>query len=181
MNLSNIIIGLLILGFGQLGFAGESGQHVSTVFALKWPLINFGVLMAFLVMKLKKPIKEMFDKNAVVIKETYDHAEGKNKEAEIKFKMYKEKLEDFNLEEKRMKREVDKEIKLFEENKNKEINNLVKRMEKDAENKIASEERLMIDNLNHDFLDAVISQVKNKIGQDKDNQAKATKNLLAEI
>jgi F-type H+-transporting ATPase subunit b len=181
MNLSNIIIGLLILSFGQLGFAGEGGQHGVTVFSLKWPIINFTVLMAFLVIKLKNPIKEMFDKNAVTIKETYNFAEGKDKEAEIKLKMYKEKLEHFNLEEKKMKREIDKELKLFEENKNKEINDLVKRLEKDAENKVSYEKRLMIDNLNHDFLDAVILQVKNKIGQDQDYQAKATKNLLAEI
>ena len=44
----------------------------------------FLILAGFLVFKLRNPVKEMFDKNALLVKETYDFAEGKNKEAEIK-------------------------------------------------------------------------------------------------
>ena len=57
----------------------------------------------------------MFDKNALLVKETYDFAEGKNKEAEIKIKNVQEKLQNFNAEERKVKIDAEKEIKTFRE------------------------------------------------------------------
>ena len=72
-------------------------------------------------------------------------------------------------------------IAVLQENKVKESGNMVKRLERDAASKIMYEKKLMINNLNHEFLDAVIGQVKTTIGADKTAQEKATKNLLSEI
>ena len=180
MNLSKLILGLLIFGCAQAMAAGKGG-HDTNVLDLKWPFINFSILLGFLIFKLKKPVKEMFDKNAVVVKETYDYAEGKNKEAEIKLKMYKDKLQNFSATTRKIKGEAEREVRQFEENKVKESGNMVKRLERDAASKIMYEKKLMINNLNHEFLDAVIGQVKTTIGSDKAAQEKATKNLLSEI
>ena len=147
------------------------------------PLIDLDkiILDENLILKLKNPIKEMFDKNALLVKETYDFAEGKNKEAEIKLKMYREKLQNFNAEERKAKNDGEKEVKTFRERRIKETESLLKRLEQDAANKIKHEKRILIDELNHAFLDAVINQARSTISNNEDSQKKATKNLLSEI
>ena len=42
----------------------------------------------------------MFDKNALLVKETYDFAEGKKKETEIKLKMYRKSFKTLTLKKK---------------------------------------------------------------------------------
>ena len=98
-----------------------------------------------------------------------------------KLKMYKDKLQNFSATTRKIKGEAEREVRQFEESKVKESGNMVKRLERDAASKIMYEKKLMINNLNHEFLDAVIGQVKTTIGADKKAQEKATKNLLSEI
>tara|TARA_Y100001970_G_C14239823_1_gene864189 strand:- start:2871 stop:3413 length:543 start_codon:yes stop_codon:yes gene_type:complete len=168
-----------LLMAGSLHAAGGNGEtHFSD---LMWPAINFLLLASFLILKLKNPIKEMFDKNALLVKETYDFAEGKNKEAEIKLKMYREKLQNFNAEERKAKNDGEKEVKTFRERRAKETEGLLKRLEQDAASKIKHEKRILIDELNHAFLDAVINQARSTISNNENSQKKATKNLLSEI
>ena len=174
-----VIRAYFLLATSSLYAAGGSGEtHLSD---LMWPAINFLILAGFLVFKLKNPVKEMFDKNALLVKETYDFAEGKNKEAEIKLKMYREKLQNFNAEERKAKSDGEKEVKTFRERRTKETEGLLKRLERDAASKIKHEKRILIDELNHAFLDAVINQARSTISNNEDSQKKATKNLLSEI
>ena len=179
MMFQKIILSSLFFAISSAYAAGGSGKtHLSD---LMWPGINFLLLTGFLVFKLKKPIKEMFDKNALLVKETYDFAEGKNKEAEIKLKMYREKLKNFNAEERKVKNDAEKEVKIFREKRTKETESLLKRLERDAANKIQYEKRILIDELNHAFLDAVINQAKTTISNNETSQKRATQNLLSEI
>jgi len=174
-----VIRAYFLLATSSLYAAGGSGEtHLSD---LMWPAINFLILAGFLVFKLKNPVKEMFDKNALLVKETYDFAEGKNKEAEIKLKMYREKLQNFNAEERKAKSDGEKEVKTFRERRIKETEGLLKRLERDAASKVKHEKRILIDELNHASLDAVINQARSTISNNEDSQKKATKNLLSEI
>ena len=89
--------------------------------------------------------------------------------------------QDLNAEERKAKSDGEKEVKTFRERRTKETEGLLKRLEQDAANKIKHEKRILIDELNHAFLDAVINQARSTISNNEDSQKKATKNLLSEI
>ncbi len=55
----------------------------------------------------------MFSSNAKRVKELYDFAELKNREADIKLKMYADKLSNFNAEEGKIREQSKQEAKDF--------------------------------------------------------------------
>ena len=106
-----IIKASFLLATSSLYAGGNGETHLSD---LMRPAINFLILAGFLVFKLRNPVKEMFDKNALLVKETYDFAEGKNKEAEIKLKMYKENFRTLMLKKEKRKVMEKKRLRLSE-------------------------------------------------------------------
>ena len=84
--MKRVLLLLLLLVSCAYG-AGKGG-----IGDLKWPFINFALLFGFIIWKVKDPLREAFKKNYEDTKQLYNLAHERDKEAQIKLKMYREKM-----------------------------------------------------------------------------------------
>ena len=173
------LLGLLLLTSASLQAAG--GAPSGSPLDLKWPALNFLLLFSFLVWKLKKPLAEMFDKQAEDVASLYELAEKKDKEAQIKLDMYKEKLNNLEGERKKVLADAEKDAKDFANKTQNETQDYINRITKDVENKIAHEKKTLINELNASLVDEVIKKAKEAISSNEDNKKKATSKLVSQI
>ncbi len=160
--------------------AGDGAGHGS-VADLMWPAINFSLLVGGIIVWQKNNIKEMFDKNAEDVKNLFEYAEKKDKEANIKLDMFKKKMENLESEKNKIKENAKKEAQEFISNAEKEAQEYIARLQRDTESKIKHEKSTLENGLKADLVNAVISEAKNKISSNKDLNNKATSKLISQI
>lgn len=177
MNKKILTLVILLTSLDAIAAGGGTG----TVADLKYNAINFIVLFGFLGIKLRKPLKNMFDKNAVEVTALFGLAEEKDKEAQIRFDEYNNKLKNVESERKRILAEADQNAQKFSKQHTVETDELITNLNEDAKVRIESEKVQMARNLNSTLLDEVINKVKEKVGNDKGLQEKATKKLVSQI
>ena len=83
-----ILISLMVTG---TALAGGKGGHGSIADLIP-PAVNFFILVTFLVIKLKAPIRNLFIKKAEAISETLERANVKSKEAQVMLETQQKKL-----------------------------------------------------------------------------------------
>jgi F-type H+-transporting ATPase subunit b len=159
-------------------FAAGGGGHLSDI---AWPAFNFFLFFGFLFWKIRKPIKDGFNKNAELVKELYEYAEAKSKDAEAKILKYEEKMNNLEGQVQKIKMEMDEEFSVFKKNIEEETVKNISRAEKDAERRIVSEKNKMFRDLEESLLNTVISKTKEKIGGDKNLKDKATNKIFTAI
>lgn len=159
--------------------AGDGGH--GSVKDLLWPAINFLILVGGIVVWQKNNLKEMFDKNADDVKDLFEYAEKKDKEANIKLDMYKKKMENLESEKNKIHQNAEKEAQDFIQKAENEAKEYISRLERDSENKILHEKTSLENSLKEDLVSSVISEAKKKIASDKDLNNKATNKLISQI
>ena len=152
-----------------------------TIMDVMYPSINFFLFFGFLCLKLKKSISESFNNRAEEVKEQYEFADVKNKESDIKLKIYEDKLLNLNAEETKIRENAKKDADIFLKECTEEKNQMVERTKKDSKNTLESEKNSMIRGVNSELLDLILSKTKQQISSDKGLRSKATSNLLADI
>jgi len=159
-------------------FAAGGGGHITDVL---WPAFNFFLFFGFLFWKMKKPVKEGFNKNAELVKELYEYAEAKNKDAEAKIQKYEDKMNNLVNQVQKIKEDMDQEFSVFKQNINEETLKNIERAGKDAKRRIVSEKNKMVRGLEESLLDTVIAKTKEKIGGDEKLKEKATNKIFSAI
>jgi len=159
-------------------FASGGPGHISDLF---WPAFNFFIFFGFLFWKIKKPIKDGFNKNAELVKELYEYADAKSKDAESKILKYEEKLNNLDNLVQKIKIDMDQEFSIFSKNLEVETEKKIERAGKDAQRRVLSEKNKMIRDLEESLLNMVIAKTKNRIGGDKELKEKATNKIFAAI
>ena len=159
-------------------FAAGGGGHISDLF---WPAFNFFLFFGFLFWKIRKPIKDGLNKNADLVKELYEYAEAKSKEAEAKILKYEEKMNNLEGQVQSIKAEMDQEFSVFRKGLVEETEKNIERAGTDADRRIVSEKNKMVRGLEESLLNMVISKTKEKIGGDQNLKEKATNKILAAI
>lgn len=157
--------------------AGGTG----TIMDIMYPVINFTLFFGFLLLKLKKSVSESFNDKADEVKEQYEFADVKNKESDIKLKMYEDKLKNLNAEEAKIRESAKKDADTFLKENTEEKNQMVERVKKDSKNSLESEKNSMIRGINSELLDLILSKTKQQISSDEGLRSKATNKLLADI
>lgn len=160
-------------------FAASKGT--GTIIDLRWPAVNFVLLFGTLGFLLRKPVKEMFDKNAEDVTSLFGLAEEKNKEAQIRLDEYNKKMSNLESEKNKILKEAEQNANSFSKEHATETDSLIESLHTDAKSRIESEKVQMGRNLNSGLLDEVISRVKGKISSDKTMQEKATNKLVSQI
>jgi len=158
--------------------ASSGGGHISDLF---WPAFNFILFFGFLFWKIKKPIKDGFNKNAELVKELYEYAEEKSKKAEAKIQKYEEKMNNLEGLVQKIKLEMDQEFSVFSKNLEEETEKNIERAGKDADRRIVSEKNKMVRGIEESLLNTVISKTKEKIGGDKNLKERATNKIFSAI
>lgn len=161
--------------------AFAAGGGTGTVKDLIFPAINFVILFGTLGILLRKPVKEMFDKNADDVASLFGLAEEKDKEAQIKLDEYSKKMSNLDSEKKKIMDEAESSAQKFSKEHATETDGLIASLETDAHSRIENEKNQMVRSLNATLLDEVINKVKTKVGNDKGLQDKATKKLVSQI
>lgn len=168
--------------FSAVAFAaGDGGHHAGHVTDLLAPVVNVLVLAGFLVWKLKKPLSDMFKKQAEDISNMLERASLKSKEAEVMLQSQERKMANLDSELKEIVRSTETEIKNFERTYTKEIEDKSFKLKTDATAKIEAERKAITDELHSALLDAVINKTKSTIRGNKDYQTKASSRMLGEI
>lgn len=175
--MKNILVMLLALSATAHAAGGGHGSPAD----LMWPAINFVALFGFLIFKLRKPISDMFDRQAKDVQETYEMAEKKDKEAQIKLETYQKKMSGFDRERQRVIDDSHKEADQLAANIKRDTESTIQKLKVDAESKVVHEREQMTKQLNEGLVDEVIKRARQKIGGSKDYQTKVTEKLVSQV
>lgn len=167
----------LILTATEVQAAGGHGS-ISDLILPAW---NFVPLFIVMVILLRKPIVAGFTKNAEDVESLYNLAEEKDKEAQIKLDMYEKKMSSLKVETAKLMSDAKVEAGNIATATVAETEEMIVKMGKDAQAKVAYEKDQAMRNINASLVDEVISKAKTKIKENKDFKDKATKKLIAEI
>jgi len=168
---------LLLIPMISLG-AGNSGHGHLGLSSLIAPVVNVGILLSFLIWKLKGPVSEMFRTSSKDVKETLDRAAAKAKEAKVLMDAQKQKMDNLTNEVSQIKKRSQDETKLYENQSNEEFRLKTIKMKENASLKLEAEKKLAIEKLNNSLLDEVISNAKEVLRNDKGLSEKASEQLL---
>ena len=180
MRAKIIFSSLVVLFFAQNVMASDSGGHGS-VTDLIAPFVNVIILVGFLVYKLKKPLNDYFSNQSNQTKQSLDRASLKSKEAQVMMDTQERKNKNLQNEIADIKNRTASEIQSFEKQYSLEINQKVEKMKLDAVQKVEAEKKAILNEINSQLLDEVISKAKDTIKSNKDFQAKASNKLVEGI
>lgn len=170
----------LLASLTSVAMAEEAAHHEPSIFDLKYPLVNFIILLAIL-SKVVKPMREKFNKNSSDVKSLMDSAAKNNKDAEEKLTKFQSKIKNLDSELIKITTDYESEAIQFAKNQREETQTTIARMKRDLENKLDGERKEMIDELNHDLINKVITGAQSTIKSNKDFQIKATQKIVSEL
>ncbi len=180
---SIIYYSFLFISFISVGFAEEAAEaahHEVSILDLKYPLVNFIILLAIL-SKVVKPLREKFNKQAADVKSLMDSASKNNKDAEERLNNFQQKIKNLDSELVKITTEYESDAAQFAKNQNEETQTTLARMKRDLENKLEGERKELVDQLNHDLLNKVVASTQATIKGNKDFQTKATQKIVSEL
>lgn len=167
---------LLVSAVAQAS-GGEGGHHGSATDLIA-PAVNVIILVGFLVWKLKKPLAESFTKRAEEVTNTLERASLKSKEAQMMLENEQRKITNLSAEMKNITDQSEADVKAYERALQKETEDKIQKLKVDATSKIAADKKAIMDELNAELLNQVISKTKTTIKTNKDYQSKASDKLL---
>jgi F0F1-type ATP synthase membrane subunit b/b' len=158
----------------------EAAHHEASIWDLKYPFINFIILLAIL-SKVVKPLREKFNKQADDVKSLMESAARNNKDAEEKLNQFQSKIKNLDSEIVKIVGEYATDATQFAKNQSEETQTVIVRMKRDLENKLIGEKTELVDQLNHDLINKVVSGTQATIKNNKEFQVKATQKIVSEL
>ena len=158
--------------------AGGGGGHLSE---LLFPAVNFLILVTFLIIKGRKPLAELFERNAKDVKELYDVAEKKDKESQIRLEIYQKKIADFKAEQRKLQEETEKSIRLFQRKVDEETTKLSRKMNQEGLERIENEKKIILWVLSEQLVDEVVKVAKDNVMNDRSTQKRVTMRLVSQV
>ena len=165
----------------SVAVANEEAAHSeATIWDLKYPFINFIILLAIL-SKAVKPLREKFNKQADDVKSLMDSASKNHKDAEERLNVFQAKIKNLDSELIKIANDYESDSVQFAKNQDQETQTTISRMKRDLENKLEGEKVELMDELNHDLINTVVSKTQNAIKTNKEYQIKATQKIVSEL
>ncbi len=166
---------------GTNAFAAGSGNgeaHHVSVTDLVAPAVNVIILLGVLVWKLKGPLHTYFAGKAEEVANTLERASLKAKEAQMMIEGESRKLANLQNEMKTIHQQAEADVVLYEKNLSKETDDKTQKLKTDANSKIQADKKALMDELNNELLNQVISKTKSTIKTNKEYQSKVSSKLL---
>lgn len=160
--------------------AGGKGGH-GNIADLIPPAVNFFILVTFLVIKLKAPIRNMFIKKAEAISETLERANVKSKEAQVMLETQQKKLSNLDNEIKVINEDAEKEIRAFNTQYSEEVTVRAQKLKQDAASKIEAERKALFERVNSKLIDNIITKASSTLKTNNDLRSKINKKITQEI
>jgi F0F1-type ATP synthase membrane subunit b/b' len=172
---------ILLISSITLAVANEEAvHHEASIKDLMYPFINFIILLAIL-SKVIKPLREKFNKQATDVKSLMDSAAKSSRDAEERLNNFQSKIKNLDSELVKITTDYESEAAQFAKNQSEETQTTISRMKRDLENKLDGERKELIDELNHDLVNKVVSSTQATIKGNKDFQSKATQKIVSEL
>ena len=159
--------------------AGDGAHHEPSIKELMYPAINFAVLVGFLVWKLKKPMSEMFKKQASEIEGMMSSAAQKNKDAEERLKNLNAKMANLNAELSKIQSDYESDVATFTNTQAIETQETITRTHRDLEKKLEGEKKELLEKINEELLNSVIAKTQQTISSNSDMKNRATSNIVS--
>jgi F0F1-type ATP synthase membrane subunit b/b' len=172
-----ILISLMVTG---TALAGGKGGH-GNIADLIPPAVNFFILVTFLVIKLKAPIRNLFIKKAEAISETLERANVKSKEAQVMLETQQKKLSNLDNEIKTINEDAEKEIATFNTSYADEMTVRAQKLKQDAAAKIEAERKALFEKVNSKLIDNIIAKASSTLKTNNDLRSKINKKITQEI
>ncbi|MBT3982000.1 MAG: ATP synthase F0 subunit B [Bacteriovoracaceae bacterium] len=158
---------------------GQGGEHeASTWSSLMFPAFNAALFFSFLVYKLKTPVRNHFIEKAKSVSETFDRAQVKSKEAQVKYEALEEKLRNVSKEAEKIMSDSNAQANEFENKYMGEVNGRIEKSKQDSIQRSLAEKNSLVNQLNKKTAEAVVSKTKMLIGDDHQTKSLVTKKLL---
>lgn len=170
----------MITSLMSVAFAEVAAHHEPSIFDLKYPLVNFIILLAIL-SKVLKPLREKFNKNADDVKSLMESAARNDKDAQEKLLQFQSKIKNIDSELIKITTDYQSDAAQFAKNQSNETQTTIARMKRDLENKLDGERKELIDELNNDLINKVVSSTQSTINSNKEFKTKATQKILSEL
>jgi F0F1-type ATP synthase membrane subunit b/b' len=154
------------------------GEHHASIADLIAPTFNVAVLFGVLIYATKDKLKNYFTAKSEEIANTIERANIKSKEAHVMLEKQNAKMSALESELKNIQTESEADVVVFEKNLAQETEDKIAKMKVDAGHKIQADKKLMIDELNAELLEQVISQTKKTIKNNKQYQGKVSTKML---
>jgi len=166
---------LLALSITKAYAAGGVGGSITDLIA---PTINVGILLGVLVWKLKGPLRNHFNSKSEEVSNTLERANLKSREAQIMLEGEERKLSNLDNEIKSIHQNSDNDVLTYEKKMSKETEDKTHKLKSDATLKIQADKKAIMDELNAELLNHVISKTKTTIKTNKDYQNKVSSKLI---
>lgn len=110
-----------------------------------------------------------------------DSAAKSSRDAEERLNNFQSKIKNLDSELVKITTDYESEAAQFAKNQSEETQTTISRMKRDLENKLDGERKELIDELNHDLVNKVVSSTQATIKGNKDFQSKATQKIVSEL
>jgi F-type H+-transporting ATPase subunit b len=172
---------LLALGVVSKAWAsseGHGGEHHASITDLIAPAINVAILFAALIYATKDKLKSYFVSKSEEVANTLIRADIKSKEAQILLDNQKRKMAALESEVKSIHAQAETEVANYEKFLSKETADKLAKMKTDSESKVMADKKQMMDELNAELLQQVISKAKTTIKNNQDYKSKVSTKML---
>jgi F0F1-type ATP synthase membrane subunit b/b' len=164
----------------SFAYAEEAAHHEASVWDLKYPFVNFIIFLAIL-SKVIKPLREKFNKEAMDIKSLMDSASRNSQDAQEKLISFQSKIKSLDSELIKITTDYESDAVQFAKAQSEETQTVIVRMKRDLENKLDGERKELIDLLNHDVVNIVVTKTQTTIKSNSDLKVKATQKIVSEL
>lgn len=178
--LTSLLIVVLSL-FPLLLVANEDVHHEVSVWDLKWPFVNFMILIFGIIAMTKKKLSDYFLGYSGEVEKLINYAQEKDKEAQIKLEMFQKKLENFEQQKHKIEQETKQDLEKHEAQLQFELKNEMDRIVKDNENRLETEKKLAIGRVYSELAEKIVNNAKTRFLENKELKDKATEKILSQI
>ena len=158
-----------------------AGEGSGSIVDLKWPAVNFIVLLSFLIFKLRGPLRESFDKNAEEVTFLAEQAENKNRQAQIRLDTYKKKMAGIESEHQKMAKDMERERERYAARAERATREYIDRLKQDFERKMIQEKHVLGNRINVGLVDEVVKKAKTVIAGDGTLKEKVAQRLISHM
>lgn len=169
---------VIALGIVAKAYGAEGGEHHGSIFDLIAPTFNVVVLFGALIYILKDKLKSYYNSKAEEVANTLERANIKSKEAQLMLESQGRKMAALDSEVKNIHGQAETDVLVFEKNLSKETEDKIAKLKTDANSKVAADKKQVMDDLNAELLEQVISKAKTTIKNNKDYQSKVSSKML---
>ena len=148
---------------------------------LKWPAVNFVLLITLLFWKAKKPLQAALERNYQEVSSSAEMAAIKDKEGQVRLESYQKKMETLDDERNKIMNEARRDAERYAQKVQEETASYIKRIKSDVASKMAQEKTALTREIVCELIDDVIVRTKKAIGEKEKSVSLVSKKLLAQI